>query len=82
MLVYLRGIVEYCLRYIGDGEVKFHMYIDSGWKGSETNRKITLVFFTLGSMMISVSRKRKDFLAFNSIELEYMKMTTTSFEDI
>jgi hypothetical protein len=36
VLRYLRGIVEYGLRYLRDGEVKFQGYIDSNWAGSAT----------------------------------------------
>jgi hypothetical protein len=55
VLRYLRGIVEYSLRYFGDGEVKLRGYIDSDWENSATDiRKSTSrCYFSLGSTMIS-----------------------------
>jgi hypothetical protein len=54
VLRYLRGMVEYGLRYVGDGEVKLQGYIESDWEGSATDRKSTSrCCFSLGSTMIS-----------------------------
>lgn len=51
---YLRGMVEYGLRYLGDGEMKLQGYIDSDWTGSATDRKSPSgCFFSWGSTMIS-----------------------------
>ena len=31
MLGYLKGTIYYCLRYVGDGEVRLHGYVDFYW---------------------------------------------------
>jgi hypothetical protein len=54
VLRYLRGTMEYGLRYLGDDEVKLQGYIDSDWEGSVADRKNTSgCCFSLESMMIS-----------------------------
>jgi hypothetical protein len=55
VLKYLRGTMEYGLRYLRDGEVKLQGYIDSDWVGIATKRKSTSgCFYSLGSMAIFV----------------------------
>jgi hypothetical protein len=54
VLRYLRGIVEYGLRYLGDGEVKLQVYTNSEWAGSAADMKSTLgCCFSLGSTTVS-----------------------------
>jgi hypothetical protein len=73
VLRYLRGIVEYGLRYLGDGEVKLQGYSDSDWVGSATDRKSTSgCCFSLGSMMISWFNRKQTSVALSSTEAEYM----------
>jgi hypothetical protein len=62
VLRYLRGTMEYGLRYLGDGEVKLQGYTDSDWAGSATDRKSTSgCCFSLGSTMISWFNKKQTF---------------------
>jgi hypothetical protein len=54
VLRYLKGIVEYGMRYLGDGEMKLQGYSDLDREGSATYRKSTSgCSFSLGSMKIS-----------------------------
>jgi hypothetical protein len=49
VLRYLRGTMEYGLRYLGNGKVKLQGYIDLDWVGSATDRKSTRgCWFSLG----------------------------------
>ena len=49
VLRYLPGTVGYGLRYISDGGVMLHRYIDSNWVGSAVDRKSTSRYcFSLG----------------------------------
>ena len=59
---YLKGTLDYGLRYASIGEIKLHGYTDSDWEGSAKDRKITLgCCFCMGSGMISwFSRKQTD----------------------
>jgi hypothetical protein len=64
VLRYLRGTMEYGLRYLGDGEVKLQGYTNSDWAGSSIDRKSTLgCCFSLGSMMISWFRRKQTSMA-------------------
>ena len=65
VFMYLGCIVEYGLRYLGDGEVKLLRYIDTDWEGSATDKKsIARCCFSLGSVMISWFNRKQ-----TSIEL-------------
>jgi hypothetical protein len=78
VLRYLRGTMEYGLRYLGD-EVKLQGYIDSDWASSVVDRKSTLgCFFSLGSMMISWFSRKQTSVALSSTEAEYMAISMTS----
>jgi hypothetical protein len=69
VLRYLRGTMEYGLRYLGGGEVKLQVYLDSDWAGSATERKSTLgCCFSLGSMMVSWFNRKQTSMALSSTE--------------
>ena len=73
--------MEYGLRYLGDGQVKLQVYTNLDWAGSATDRKSTLgCCFSLGSVMISWSNRKQDFVSLISVEREYMVANTTSCE--
>jgi hypothetical protein len=83
VLRYLRGIVEYGLSYLGDGEGKMQGYSNSNWAGNATDRKTTLgCCFSLGSMMLSWFSRKQNFVAPSSTEVEYMATRTASCEAI
>jgi hypothetical protein len=83
VLRYLRGTMEYGLRYLGDGEVKLQGYSDSDWAGSATDRKSTSgCCFSLGSTMISWFNRKQTSVALSSAEAEYMAASTASCEAI
>jgi hypothetical protein len=69
VLRYLRGTMEYCLRYLGGGEVKLQGYSDLDWESGVVDRKSTLgCFFSLGSMMVSWFNKKQTFIALSLAE--------------
>ena len=50
---YLKGTLDYGLRYVSDGEIRLHGFTDSDWAGSAKDRKSTSrCCFSLGSGMI------------------------------
>ena len=50
---YLKGIVEYGLKYDTNQKTNLHGYVDSDWASSATERKSTLgCFFSLRTGMI------------------------------
>jgi hypothetical protein len=53
VLEYLRGIVYYAMRYVGDNELMLDGFIDHNWVGDVGGRKSTSRFcFSLGSTMV------------------------------
>jgi hypothetical protein len=72
-LRYLRGTIEYGLRYAqGDG-VKLMGFTDADWVGNAVDKESTLgCCFSLGSGVVSwFSRKHKS-VALSFVEVEYM----------
>ena len=54
MLRYLKGTLNYGLKYDLNQKINLHGYVDSDWEGSATDRKSTSnCCFSLGSGMIS-----------------------------
>ena len=54
VLRYLKGTVDYGLKYDANQKINLHVYVDSDWTGSATDRKSTSgCCFSLGSGMIS-----------------------------
>lgn len=79
VLKYLKGTVEYGLRYPRDGEVKLQGYTDLDWVGSAVDRKsISRRYFSLGSTMISWFNRKQTFVSLSSIEAEYMATSIAS----
>jgi hypothetical protein len=75
VLRYLRGTMEYGLRYLGDGEVILRGYSDSDWAGGSVNRKSTTwCCFSLGSSMITWFSRKYTSVAPNLVEVEYMAL--------
>jgi hypothetical protein len=49
MLQYLNDTIHYGLRFVGDGELMLHDFVDSDWVGDASARKSTSAFcFDLG----------------------------------
>ena len=44
VLRYLKGIVDYGLKYDVNQKINLHGYVDLDWQGSSTNRKSTSSF--------------------------------------
>ena len=83
LMRYLKGTLDYGLRYASSGEIKLHGYTYSYWPGSSKGRKSTLgCFFSLGSCMISwVSRKQTN-IALSTVEAEYIAACSTCSEAV
>jgi hypothetical protein len=83
VLRYLRGTMEYGLRYVrGDG-VQLQGYTDSDWAGSAVDRKSTSgCCFSLGSTVISWFSRKQTSVALSSAEAEYMATSMASCKAI
>jgi hypothetical protein len=73
VLRYIRGIINYGLRYTTSSDSQLHGFTDSDWVGSAEDRKSTSgMCFSLGSAMISWGNRKHKSIALNTVEAEYM----------
>jgi hypothetical protein len=73
ILRYLRGTLNYGLRYASNSDVQLHGFTNSVWAGSADDRKSTSgICFSLGSAMISWASRKQNFVALSTAEAEYI----------
>jgi hypothetical protein len=73
VLRYIRGTINYGLRYTASSDIKLHGFTDSDWAGSAEDRKSTSgMCFILGSAMISWGSRKHKSVALSTTEAEYM----------
>jgi hypothetical protein len=70
---YLKGTLDYGLRYVTDHEFGLYGYSDSDWADSIPDRKSTSTYcFSLGSSMVSWSNMKQLCVALSTVEAEYV----------
>jgi hypothetical protein len=70
---YLKGTLDYGLRYVTDHEFGLYGYSDSDWADSIPDRKSTSTYcFSLGSSMVSWSSMKQSCVALSMVEVEYV----------
>jgi hypothetical protein len=80
---YLKGKLDYCLRYVTDHEFGLYGYSYSDWAGNILGRKSTLTyFFSLGSSMVSWRSRKKSCVALSTTDVEYMVACATCREAV
>jgi hypothetical protein len=73
VLRYIRGTINYGLRYTTYNDIQLHGFTDSDWAGITEDRKSTSgMCFSLGSAMISWSNRKQKSVALSTVEAEYM----------
>jgi hypothetical protein len=83
VLRYLKGTVDYGLRYTSSGSVMLHGYTDSDWMGNTVDRKSTSRYcFSLGSTMISWSSRKQGSIAQSNAKAKYIVASVASREAI
>jgi hypothetical protein len=83
VLSYLRGTIEFGLRYVRVDGMRLHGYSDSDWAGNAVYKKITSHgCFNLGSVVASWFQRKNTFIALSSVEAEYMETSLASCEAI
>jgi hypothetical protein len=83
VLRYLKGTVDYGLRYDVDCEIRLHGYTDSDWVGSVADWKSTSgCCFSLGSGMISWFNRKQSSVALSTAEAEYIAACSASSEAV
>jgi intergrase/recombinase len=81
VLRYLKGTIDYGLRYISDYVIRLQRYTNSYWAGSVTNYKTTSrCFFSMGSTTISWFSEKHTYVALSSEEAEYVETWSTCGE--
>ena len=77
-MTYLKGTLDYGIRYAFISEIKLHGYAYSDWGGSDKDRKISSgCCFSLGSGMISWFSRKKTSIALSTTEVEYIAACST-----
>jgi hypothetical protein len=80
---YLRGTITYGMKYTSNGGLFLHGYADVEQEGSSVDRKSTSRYcFSLGSAMISWSRRKQGSIAQSTTKAEYIASSDASKEAI
>ena len=70
---YLKGTLDYGLKYTSDSEISLNGFTDSDWAGSAKDKKSTSGgCFSLGSGMISWFSRKQTSIALSTTEAEYI----------
>ena len=78
---YLKGTIDYALRYDANQKVNLQGYVDSDWVGSALDRKSTSgCCFSMGSGVISWFSRKQSCVALSTNEAEYVAAYSTSYE--
>ena len=81
MLRYLRGTIDYGLRYVADCEFGMVGYTDLDWVSSVIDRKSTSgSCFSLGSAVIAWRSQKQTSVALSTTEAEYIAACSASSE--
>ena len=83
ILRYLRGIVDYGLKYEVSQKINLEGYVDSDWAGNAIDRKSTLgCCFSMGLGVISWFIRNQSNVALSTAEVEYVVACSASCEAI
>ena len=83
ILRYLKGIVDYGLKYKDDQNINLEGYVDSDWASSSIDQKSTSgCCFSMGSGVISWFSKKQSSVALSTAEVEYVIAFSASCEGV
>ena len=83
MLRYLKGTMNYGLRYSDDGSNQLVGFSDADWAGDlDTRRSTSGYTFYIGKSLVSWSSRRQSTVARSSTEAEYVALSSASQEAI
>ena len=73
ILRYLKGTIDYGIRYDVNQKVNLHGYVDLNWIGSDLDRKRNSgCCFSMGSGVISWFSRKQSCVALSTAEAEYV----------
>jgi hypothetical protein len=79
--MYLKGMLEYGIKYTNASDVELIGYSDSDWAGNSNDRRSTIGYvFGIGSRVISWSSKKKPTVSLSSTEEKYKYLCATTCE--
>ena len=80
---YLKGTVDYELKYEVNQKINLEGYIDSDWAGSAIDRKSNSGFcFSIGSSVISWFSRKQSHVALSTTEAEYLAACLANCEAV
>ena len=83
ILKYLKGTVDYGLKYDANQNINLEGYVYSYWAGSSIDRKITSgFFFSMGSDVISWFSRNQSYVTLSTTEAEYVAACSASCEAV
>ena len=83
ILRYLKGTVDYGLKYDANQKINLEGYVDSDWVGSAIDRKSTSgCCFSMGSSVISWFSRKQSCVALSIAEVEYVTPCLDSCEAV
>ena len=83
VLRYLKGIVDYGLKYDANHNINLHGYVYLDWAGSTTDGKRTSACcFSLGSSMISWFNRKQSCVALSTVKADYVIICLASCEAV
>jgi outer membrane protein assembly factor BamB len=79
VLRYLKGTLDYGIKYTDASHVNLTGYLDSDWAGILDDRRSTIVYaFNIGSGVVSWRNKKQPTVSLSSTEEEYKASCTTT----
>jgi hypothetical protein len=81
VLRYLKGTIDYGIKYTDSFDVELTGYLDSDWAGNlDDQRSTTGYAFGIGSGIVSWSSKKQPTVSLSSTETEYKALCATTCE--
>ena len=76
---YLKGTIDYGLKYDANQKINLEGYVDSDWADSAINRKSTSgCYFSMGSGVISWFSRKQSYVVVSIAEVEYVATCSAS----
>ena len=83
ILRYLKGTVDYGLKYEANQNINVEGYLDSYWASSSIDRKSTSgCYFSMGLGVISLFSRKQSYVALSTAKAEYVAACSASCEAV